>query len=306
VAGRGTGWRPLHPGCRGDVVSDRIWTPVELIRWTAGYLAEKGLDEPRLNAELLLAGVLGVKRLDLYLQFDRPLTPEELAEFKSRLRRRLKHEPLQYIAGSTEFRHLTLRVDRRVLIPRPETELLVGEVLAWAVGREQADLVDVGTGSGAIALSLRREGTFRRVVATDASEEAIALAAENATATGLRESVEFRLGDGLAAVAGERFHAIVSNPPYIRDDERESLAPEVREWEPPVALFSGSDGLDLIRRLIVEAPDHLHPGGLLAFEVGAEQGSAVAALIRQAERFDEPLVRKDLAGRERIVLAELR
>jgi release factor glutamine methyltransferase len=222
------------------------------------------------------------------------------------LRRRLKHEPLQYISGSAEFRHLTLRVDGRVLIPRPETELLVGEVLAWSAGRELPDVVDVGTGSGAIALSLRREGSFGRVVATDASEDALALAAENASAVGVGESVEFRLGDGLGAVAGERFHAIVSNPPYIREDEREALAAEVREWEPAAALFSGGDGLDLIRRLVAEAPEHLHPGGLLALEVGAEQGSAVAALIRQAERFDEPLVRKDLAGRERIVLAEVR
>ena len=282
----------------------KTWTVLELIRWTADYLGGKGVREGRLNAELLLAEVLGLKRLDLYLQFDRPLRPEELAEFKARLQRRARREPLQYIAGHADFRELRLRVDRRVLIPRPETEVLVGEVLAWAAGRAGATAVDVGTGSGAIALSLAVEGAFSRVVATDVSPDALALAEENARDAAPDAAVEFRLGHLLEAVAGERFDVVVSNPPYVGEEERASLDPEVREWEPAEALFSGAGGLDVLRELVRSAPEHLRPGGLLALEIGASQAAAVAELVRAAGGFGEPRIRRDLAGRERIVLAE--
>jgi release factor glutamine methyltransferase len=250
--------------------------------------------------------VLCLKRLDLYLQFDRPLTVEELAEFKARLRRRVRGEPLQYIAGTAAFRNLTLKVDRRALIPRPETEVLVGEVLSRAAGREGLDVVDVGTGTGAIALSLRAEGRFGRVVATDASPDALGLAGENADLAGLSGSVELRAGDGLRAVEGERFDFVVSNPPYIGERERGSLPAEVAAWEPAMALFSGDDGLTLIREIVADAPDHLRAGGLLALEIGAEQAPAVTALIRATGRFEEPVVKPDLAGRDRVVLATLR
>ncbi|CAN5906890.1 peptide chain release factor N(5)-glutamine methyltransferase [soil metagenome] len=282
----------------------RSWTILELLRWTTEYLAGKSFHNPRLNAELLLAGVLGVKRLDLYLQFDRLLRPEELAEFKARLRRRARREPLQYIEGQAAFRELRLRVDRRVLIPRPETELLVGEVLDWAAGRGELEALDVGTGSGAIALSLATEGAFRRVVATDLSEEALEVARLNHREAAPAAPVEFRPGDGYAAVAGERFDVVVSNPPYVAEEERDSLDPEVREWEPPQALFAGPGGLRVIRELVAGAPEVLRGGGLLALEVGFGQMEAVAALIRATGRFHEPQVRRDLSGRDRIVLAE--
>ncbi|CAN5600632.1 peptide chain release factor N(5)-glutamine methyltransferase [soil metagenome] len=282
----------------------RSWTILELLRWTTEYLAGKSFHNPRLNAELLLAGVLGVKRLDLYLQFDRLLRPEELAEFKARLRRRARREPLQYIEGQAAFRELRLRVDRRVLIPRPETELLVGEVLDWAVGRGELEALDVGTGSGAIALSLATEGAFRRVVATDLSEEALEVARLNHREAAPAAPVEFRPGDGYEAVAGERFDVVVSNPPYVAEEERDSLDPEVREWEPPQALFAGPGGLRVIRELVAGAPEVLRGGGLLALEVGFGQMEAVAALIRATGRFHEPQVRRDLSGRDRIVLAE--
>lgn len=286
--------------------STRVWTVLEMLRWTTEYLGQKGIEEARLNAELLLAGALGVKRLDLYLQFDRPLRPEEVAEFKGRLLRRAQREPLQYIEGYADFRDLRLRVERGVLIPRPETEVLVGEVLAWAAGREEVDALDVGTGSGSIALSLAKEGGFRRVVATDLSPEALRVARANHAAALPEAPVEFREGAAYAPVAGERFHLIVSNPPYIGEGERTSLEPEVREWEPALALFSGSAGLDVITELVRGAPDHLHPGGLLALEIGAGQADAVAQLLRQRGAYAEPRVRRDLAGRDRIVLAELR
>jgi len=247
-----------------------------------------------------------VKRLDLYLQFDRPLSAEELAEFKARLRRRLRHEPLQYIEGRAEFRHLSLHVDRRVLIPRPETEVLVGEVLAWVAGRENLDVADIGTGSGAIALSLRQEGAFGRVIATDSSPDALRLAEENAGRTGMTGRIDFRLGDALAPLGREHFHVIVSNPPYVAESDRLRLGAGVEEWEPHDALFGGEDGLELIRRIVAGAPAKLRPGGLLALEIGPEQWEMVAELVRETNGFDEPVMRRDLAGRERFMLAELR
>ncbi|MQA90898.1 MAG: peptide chain release factor N(5)-glutamine methyltransferase [Gemmatimonas sp.] len=284
-----------------------VWTPVDLIRWTGGYLERNGILEARLTAELLLAHVLGLKRLDLYLQYDRPLQEEELAAFKRGLRRRLRREPLQYILGTVDFRELNLRVDRRALIPRPETEVLVGEVLAWCGERGGLDAVDIGTGSGAIALSLRREGTFGRVLATDTSEAALELAGENRDRLlGGPESVEFRRGGGYSPLGGERFDVIVSNPPYVAEVDRPGLEPEVVEWEPCTALFGGPDGLDVIRALVSGAPDHLRVDGLLAVEIGADQADAVAEMVGLHPSFRTPCIRKDLAGRERILLAEVR
>lgn len=275
-----------------------------MIRWTADYLAARSVHNARLNAELLLAGVLGLKRLDLYLQFDRPLQPHELAEYKDRLRRRAKREPLQYIDGTAAFRDLVLRVDPRVLIPRPETERLVQEVLDWAAGRDNLSAVDVGTGSGAIALALATEGPFARVVATDAQAEALAAAKENHALTAPEAPVEFRHGDLLAPVHGETFDVVVSNPPYVGDEEAAALDPEVRDWEPRTALFAGIGGMDVIRRLVPQAAAALRPGGLLAMEIGAAQGPAVSRVIEETSAFGAPRVRPDLAGRDRIVLAE--
>jgi release factor glutamine methyltransferase len=285
-------------------VVQKTWTLLELLRWTSQYLAEKSIPEPRLTGELLLAGTLGLKRLDLYLQFDRPLRPEELERFKARLRRRVRREPLQYIEGTAAFRDLTLLVDRRVLIPRPETEVLVGEVLRWAEGRDGLEALDVGTGTGAIALSLAAEGAFAAVVATDLSADALEVARENHRRNPAATPVAFRQGSAYEPVRGERFDVIVSNPPYIGLDERPTLEPEVREWEPGMALFSGADGLEVIRTLVREAPDHLRPGGLLALEIGAGQGSRVLELVRSVPCLVDPRLRSDLAGRDRIVLAE--
>lgn len=281
----------------------KVWTLMEMVRWTEGYLREKGFESPRLNGELLLAGTLGLKRLDLYLQFDRPLTPDELAEFKARLRRRAKREPLQYIEGLAAFRDLRLRVDPRVLIPRSETELLVDEVLAWARGREGLHALDVGTGSGAIALSLATEGPFARVVATDVSAGALEVARANHAASAPGAPVEFYLGAVYAPVRGQSFDVVVSNPPYIGESERGALDAGVRDWEPAQALFSGETGLDVIRELVAGAPEVLRAGGLLALEIGWKQADAVAELVRAVDGFSEPAVRRDLEGRDRIVTA---
>ncbi|MGH7480667.1 MAG: peptide chain release factor N(5)-glutamine methyltransferase, partial [Longimicrobiales bacterium] len=274
-------------------------TPIELARLAAGRLADAGIENARLDAELLLAHVLGLRRLDLYLQFDRPLTEAEVALYRDATRRRLRREPLQYITGVAGFRELTLRVDGRVLIPRPETELLVGEVLRGAGERAASSeqrvanseqraanelrALDIGTGSGAVALSLAREGGFAHVVATDLSTDALELARENAAAAGLSEAVDFREGALWDTVRpGERFDVVASNPPYVADGDRSELAPEVADWEPAAALFGGTDGLDVIRPVVTGAPARLRPDGLLALEVGAGQADAVAALLEAA------------------------
>lgn len=289
------------------------WTILRLIRWSAGYLEEKGVERGRLDAEHLLADALGTERLQLYLQYDRPLTPEELATFKERLLRRADREPLQYIVGRTAFRELDLRTDPRVLIPRPETEVLVEEVLAWA--REACgdasdpnpcplDALDVGTGSGCIALSLLVEGPFGRVVATDPSPGALDVARANAADAEMAERVDLRAGSLYDPLSeDESFDVVVSNPPYVATGDRNGLAPEIREWEPEAALFGGADGTEVLGPLVAGAPAHLRPGGLLALEVGLGQASGVADLIRETGVFAEPRIRRDLTGRERIVLA---
>lgn len=295
---------PVDPPGPGE-----SWTVLRLIRWSGRYLREKGVDEGRLDAEHLLADSLGLSRLELYLQFDRPLTGEELATFKPLLLRRAEREPLQHVLGHATFRELELIVDARALVPRPETEVLVEAVLRWARDEEGRDLdvLDVGTGGGAIALSLAREGPFSRVVASDPSADALALAAENRAAAGLDDRVELRRGSVFEPVAdGERFDVVVSNPPYVAEKESAGLAPEVREWEPWQALYGGADGLDVLRALVREAPPVLRRGGLLALEMGAGHGEALMALVEEVEDLRDPVVRKDLAGRDRILLATRR
>lgn len=282
--------------------------PLELTRLAAEHLAEKGIEEARLEAEMLLAHVLGIRRLDLYLQFERPLEPSEVDAYRDALRRRAEREPLQYITGETGFRDLTLAVDRRVLIPRPETEVLVGEVLKFIGGEGEGEglsgvVLDIGTGSGAIVLSLLHEGPFEAGVATDVSEAALEVAAANAATHGLTDRVEFRAGSLWEPIGqGETFRVIVANPPYVADGARERLAPEIREHEPEAALFAGPDGLRLVREVVAGAPAHLATGGLLAVEVGLGQAEEVAAMCRDAG-FTAPRVATDLTGRKRIVLA---
>jgi release factor glutamine methyltransferase len=279
---------------------------LDVSRKAAGVFEERGFEQARLEAELLLAGVLGLKRLDLYLQHDRPLTPEELERYRVAVRRRLKREPVQYILGTAAFRTLELHVDRRVLIPRPETELLAGAVLEWSRARDRRGAVlDIGTGSGAIALSLAAEGGFEGIVASDASAAALSVARGNAARLGLAEGVEFREGSLFDVVhAGERFDVIVSNPPYVGESERASLAADVVAHEPAAALFAGEDGLAVITRIVAGAATRLRPGGLLALEIGAGQAAAVLDLLVSAGGYIAPRVERDLAGRDRMALAE--
>jgi len=280
------------------------WTPIRLTRWSGDYLQGKGVESGRLDAELLLARVLNVGRLDLYLQYDRPLHPQELRAFKALLVRRASREPLQHLLERISFRELDLRSDARALIPRPETEILVAEVLAWA-GSQRPELMglDVGTGSGAIALSLLREGPFRKMVGTDPSRGALDLARENAVSLSLDEQFELREGPLFEPLdEGERFDVVVSNPPYIPEGDRDTLQAEVRDWEPPEALFAGPAGMDVLLPLVTEAQAFLNPGGLLATEVGDGQGAEVTRAMEATGAFRDVVVRPDLTGRERVVL----
>lgn len=290
------------------------WTVLQLVLWSAEYLAGKGIESSRLDAEYLLAGVLGLDRLQLYLQFERPLDAAELAAFKPLLLRRASREPLQYIQGRMAFRGLELAVDTRALIPRPETEELVDHVLEW-LGPEGDDpgrragltAVDLGTGTGAIALSLAVEAGFERIVATDASEDALGLARENGArlaSIGLfdPDRLEFRHGDLFEPLGDRRYHVIVSNPPYVEAGQRDALQPEVVDWEPESALFAGADGFDVVRRIVGSASRHLEEGGLLVVEIGADQGAA--ALELPAPGLVNLRVARDLTGRDRFLVGE--
>ena len=283
------------------------WTILRMILWSAEYLTEKGVEAGRLDAEWLLSTALGVDRLQLYLQYDRPLSPEEREAFKPLLRRRASREPLQYIIGRAAFRQLELKTDPRVLIPRPETEVLVQEVLDWAsaAGKSLGRVWEMGTGTGAVALSLAVEGACTTIVATDSSPDALSVAADNAERYDVSGLLEFREGSLFEPLEeGEEFDVIVSNPPYIAEGEKGELQPEVRDWEPPEALFAGEDGLDVIRQLVAGAPEHLLAGGLLALECGLGQAERIATDLNGTGAFAAVRIRPDLTGRPRFVIAE--
>ena len=266
---------------------------------------------PRLDAELLLAKVLGVTRAELFREPGRELAPEEAAEFEVLLSRRLAREPVAYILGTRAFRTIDLEVTPDVLIPRPETETLVDvalEALAAMpiAGPDPEDeplALDVGTGSGCIALALVTEDPFVRLVATDVDPGALAVARRNAARLGLARRVEFVLSDLFADVGERPFDLIVSNPPYIPAAEYVALEPNVRDYEPRLALYGGADGLDVYRRLVPGAALLLRPGGTLALEVGAGQADAVAGIVEASGAYEAPGHRSDLSGVPRVVFA---
>lgn len=266
--------------------------------------ARSGADAQR-EALYLLAGVLGVTPGQAALERDRTLGERELMEYEARLARRARGEPLQYIEGRAAFRRLSLHVDRSVLIPRPETEQLVEHVLDWCRGRERLRAVDLGTGSGAIAISLALEGPFQDVVGVDISLDALNVARANAAGASVAARVDLRQGSLFRALGPrERFHVVVSNPPYIALGEADALPAEVREWEPKLALFAGPSGLEMIEQIVEGAPDHLENGGLLALEVAPDSAAAAIERIRAHGEYGEARLIRDLAGHQRIVLAE--
>ena len=262
----------------------KTWTVLSMLEWADGYLRERSFQESRLNAELLLAHVLDLPRLGLYLQFDRPLTAGELAAFKTLLLRRITHEPVQYILGETEFMGLPLEVTPAVLIPRPETEALVEDVIRWMKGSREGGgrILDIGTGSGNIAVALGKFLPGARIRSLEKSADALAVARRNCARHGL-ENVELVEGDIFSPeFEGGRFDAVVSNPPYISQAEFDLLESEVRDFEPSIAATDGADGFRFIRRITGLAPGILRPGGGLFMEIGYGQAAAAEIIAREA------------------------
>lgn len=269
----------------------------EIKERTESFFKEKGVPNPKLDTDILIAHSLGLKRLDLYLDLDRPLTEAQLGALRPLVKRRANREPLQYIVGSTEFYGLQLKVDSRALIPRHETEELV-ELIVERLETPPKRILDLGTGSGALALALASKYHEAAVTAIDQSTEALALARENAEALGLSNRLNFLEGSWLEPLSQkEQFDLIVSNPPYLTEAEMQTAEPEVISHEPHSALVSGSDGLDDLRLIMKEAPAHLAANGLLAMETGIAQHENLNQLAQANELFGESI--EDLSGRPR-------
>ena len=288
-------------------MAQSVWTIAQLLTWTTDFFRERGIENPRLDAEVLLGAVLGKDRMYLYVHFDEPLEPAELAVFRSHVKERAGHVPLAYVLGTREFMGLDFRVTRDTLIPRPDTELLVQCAVDFlrartAEGRDDLTLADIGTGTGAIALSVLHYTEGTRADAVDISPAAAEVARENAERLGLAERIEVHVGDLTAPLAGHSYDVILSNPPYIPTADISGLMPEVRSYEPHLALDGGRDGLALYRRLATDAPALLRDGGMLAVEVGIDEARDVAALMEAHPRIVRTEILKDLAGIERVVV----
>jgi release factor glutamine methyltransferase len=277
-------------------------TVIEVIRKASEFFSSKAIESPRLNAELLVGHALGLPRMRLYIEFERPVSDAELAVIRELVRRRGRREPVQHILGFTEFFGHRLRTDRRALIPRPETELLV-ETVASRLDSPPGRVLDLGTGGGAIALALAGLFPQAQVTAVDASPEALALAAENALAAGLSGRLTLVRSDWFGGLpAGEPFDLIVSNPPYLSRDETAAAPPEVRDHEPALALTSADDGFADLGRIASDSPGFLAPGGMLALETGTGHHARLGEALRKAG-YTRSESLPDLSGRDRFVLA---
>ena len=291
------------------------WTIKRVLDWTSGYLERKGDEHPRLSAEWLLANVCGLSRVELYVNFDKPLEAGELDAMHAAIERRAAGEPLQYVTGEMPFRHIVLKCERGVLIPRPETEVLVDAALEGvdAAAEKNDDaagsvrVLEVGTGTGCIALSIASERPGTLVTATDLSPRAVELAARNREALGLEEAVdviECDLATGVSPDLMGSFSVLVSNPPYIPTQVlRDEVPAEVADFEPELALDGGDDGLDVFRRLVELAPEALAPGGMLAVELFEGALDAAADLVRAQGGWGSVEVREDLTRRPRVLVA---
>lgn len=285
-------------------------TIADLLSKSAAWLKDKGCTSPRLDAELLLAEVLGMSRVDLYVKFDQPLIPSEIDEYRELIRRRGEGEPVAYILGRAYFHNLEIKVNGSVLIPRPETEHLVEAAIEFLMEGDwpsPPEVLDLCTGSGAIAIAIAKGFPEADITASDASVEALALAAENATLTGVAPRIRFVQSDlfeDIDPVA--TYDLIVANPPYISAEEWETLPRDVREFEPREALYGGLDGLDFYRLLAEQAPQQLKPYGSLVLETGSTQAVAVSEILEATGHFKTVGVFQDYAGLDRVVAAQRR
>lgn len=279
--------------------SEQRWTVGSLVAWATEDFRARGIEKPRLDAEVIVGFVLGLSRTQIIIDAQRPLEPGELSRLRGLVKRRRAREPVAYLRGEREFYGRTFRVDKRVLVPRPDTEILVEVALSrtrqWSLS---ARVLDLCTGSGCVAITLARQRPTTQVRATDISPDALAVARDNALRLGAY-NVAFAQGDLFACAAG-RYELITANPPYIPSGEIATLQVDVRDHEPWLALDGGADGLDFVRRIVTAAPEHLIPGGVLALEVGAGEAPDTAKIL--ADRgFVEIEVAKDYGQIERVV-----
>jgi release factor glutamine methyltransferase len=277
-------------------------TVLELLQATTAYFGKKGVEQPRLNIEHLLADTLGKKRIELYLEFDRSLSAQELEPLREKVRRRAEGEPLQHLLGHWDFFGRTFKIDHRALIPRPETELLIETLLReFAKGDKSANrLVDVGTGSGVLAITLAAERPELEISAVDLSEDALALARENALLLGVSDRITFHRSDLLDDLDGP-FHWIVANLPYIPTADLSALQREVK-FDPALALDGGKDGLTIVKRLIESVPGKLEPNGMIALELGQGQSQRVLGFLAD-QNYRDISIKKDYQGIERLLIA---
>jgi len=282
-------------------MASETWTVRRLLEWTEDFLRKKQVESPRLESQILLAHALGCTKIDLYVRHEEEPPEDRRTAFREMIRKRAEGMPVAYLVGHREFYSLSFDVTPAVLIPRPETETLVLEALRLLKPLDAPRVLDLGTGSGCIAVSLAKQHKAARVTAVDISPAALAVAAGNAAKHGVADRIAFLEGDLFAPVAGQAFDVIVSNPPYIAHAEFPTLDPGVRDYEPRSALDGGPDGLDVYRRLAAAAAGFLAPGGTILVEVGATQAPAVRELL--AAKLEPGPTFKDAAGRPRVVTA---
>jgi release factor glutamine methyltransferase len=284
------------------------WTIKKLLNWTTKHFAEKGIDSPRLSAELLLSHVLVMKRIELYTQFDKPVTRQQLDKLHELVKRASQNEPIAYIVGRTEFYSLELRVTPDCMIPRPETELLTERAIEFLRRREGTQFVcDLCTGCGCIAVAIAKNFPDAHIIATDICDAALSVAAQNVEKHQLHDRIKLLCGDLFDPIVPQldvgKFDLIVCNPPYVSAVEFEKLDTNVRDYEPKPALFAGEDGLDVYRRIAERAGQFLKPGAALLLEIGYAQGQVVKELLEQSGTFAEIKVEKDFHDNDRIVTA---
>ncbi|MBC8231720.1 peptide chain release factor N(5)-glutamine methyltransferase [bacterium] len=283
----------------------KIWRVMELINWTADYFKKNSIDSARLDTELLLGHILNKSRLQLYMDFEQVVSKEHLAQYRELIKKRIERVPVAYLTNHKEFMSLSFYVDESVLIPRPETEVLVENVLK--LQSDDCNVLDLGTGSGAIVVTLATKRVDWKFIATDISTEAVVVAEKNAQRHRVSERITFLQGNLFEPLQDEsmKFDCIVSNPPYIPSDEISTLMPEVRDYEPRIAIDSGTAGLDFIERLVAESPRFLKENGQLLFEFGYQQDEAVRDLIQSNPQYTDCNIIKDYAGIERVVVASV-
>ncbi|MHC4929361.1 MAG: peptide chain release factor N(5)-glutamine methyltransferase [Planctomycetota bacterium] len=284
------------------------WTIKKLLEWVSGYFEDKGVDSPRLSAELLIGHVLGLERIQLYTLFDRVVTPPQLAQLRAMVKRAAEHEPIAYLVGRCEFYSLPLTITSDCLIPRPETEGLVERCVHFLRNRERVQhVLDLCTGSGCIAAAIAKNVEDAQVVATDISDAALKVAAENMEKLKLTEKVQLLCGDlfdpVIEGLDDGQFDLIVSNPPYVSEPEYAALDKNVKDYEPAHALLAGADGLDVYKRILEKVDDFLKPDGALMMEIGYAQGPAIRELLEQTGLFRTITIEKDFANNDRIAVA---